>query len=433
MLVRLGHVLFHILGFCGVFLSCFEMTSANARAEEMSRFQAPELQRLFVLAQKHSPQLASLATSRQALQSEIQGLQAQRWINMDASLSNGNTLSTLVDNSNLQTSVQFTNHFDIANRQGFEIQLKEIEVLKNHYQAQLERRRLFLQLAKSYYRWLLALQIQDLHQKSVQQLQEQVQALTQGVSLGKERLIDRERLQLEWLQQKQVLLQDQLELAQRRETLSQLLGLTFAETFLKPHFPEADLKFAGAQMEQQEALFLEKAPDLGLIVLDHHSTEVRLHQTQAGAFPQLNLSELYQLNTVTPKPEALQQVLLSLDLKLFDGARGPQIEAEQSKLKALDLDYLQTQQNLQTQFRNQWHELQTLTEQRPVVEQALELARRNYAHLRRGYQRHFVDLTTLLGARRDWLAAELKRVQNHTRVYELWTILQAQIQGDIFQ
>lgn len=401
---------------------------------------APSLMEVYAAAEKASPRLKALAQGGLALQRELEGLQGQRWVNLDAALISSHTLSTNKDNTNIQTGLQLTNTFDIANRTGFDVQLKEYARLRNAYRLQLERKQLFLAVATDYYRLLFARRLLAMHQLSASQLQAQAGQLSQSVTLGKTAAIDRDRLRVELLSQQNQLVQDRLEVTHRLQNLRFASGLDLGPTAL-PGTGLLTLEAPPAGAEQSlpsgrdalEAAFVQNAPELHLLVMDRQSEEVNLHKEEASWYPSLSVSALYQLSTFTLGPEALEQTSANLSFKLLDGGRALRIAAQQARVRAAELEYAQQERTLRNQFLNAWAELQALAERLQAQHQALLQARANRERLWEGYRRQFVDLTTLLTANRDWLTLEADYCDQLARYDELSAGLRHQSQGDIYR
>lgn len=419
----------------GLLQAGFVLSQVPAQANSDSR-----IMEIFATAIKYSAQLQSLVHSRDALQHEIRGLQAQRWVNLDMTLSGGNSFSTTQANTNLQTNLQMNNTFDIANKIGFDIQRKEYEMLKNRYQANLLRKNLFQLLASQYYHLCFTSWKKEVHQKSIDQLQTQLLMMDQGVRLGKFAAMDRDRLRVEILNQQVLLANDQLEIVQALQQIHQLSGLDLSQE----HFPGIEqatlddslmnpLDPSHLNVDQLTQSFLQTSPELQMLVLDKLSEEVHQHQIEASWYPDLKVSQNYQLNTLTPSPEAMQQTTANLHFQFLDGARGPEVTASEDRIKALELDYVDLERSLATQFYNNWSELTSRYRQHQLLEQALTQARSNRERLLAGYQRQFSDLTTLLSASRDWLSLEASVLDNLAQYHISQAILQHQSQGDIFE
>lgn len=433
------HRLLHWLSLLWLLLLVFVFASCLAQVQAA---EPTGLMQVFAAATRISPRLKSLDASRTAIQAEIEGLQGQRWVNLDASLSGTQTLSSNKDNSNVQTGIQLSNTIDIANRTGFDVQLKQYEQLKTAYQLQLERKQLFLGLTTDYYRLLFASRLLNVHQLSTLQLKTQVSQLSQGVNLGKTAAIDRDRLQVELLSQQNQLAADQLEVTQRLQNLRFTSGLDLGPEQPLPQTPAllpveapppGPAQALAGSRDELESAYLRNAPELQMLVMDRQTEEVNLHKEEAGWYPSLTLSMLYQLSSMTPSPEALEQANATVSFKWLDGGRASRIAAQAAKIRAAELEYAQQERTLRNQFHNSWAELAALAQRLQAQHGALLQARANRERLWEGYRRQFVDLTTLLNANRDWLTLEANYFDNLARYDELSAGLRHQSQGDIYQ
>lgn len=393
---------------------------------EPSQAQEQELMKLFKATLNYSPQLKSYSYTQQSLEQDVKGLEADRWINLDVSLTAGESLSSITANSNLQSGTLITNTIDIANKTSFNVLLKQYEQLKNHYQYNLERKNVFVQLNTDYYRLLAALRLKDIHQSSLTALQSQLKLVATGVEKGLYPDVDKQRLQIENFNQQTLLAKDQLEIKQRLQNLRQLSGLD-----LSGSLPSSELLTQHDPLNEET--FVQNAPELMLIEMDRSSAQVVIQQEQAGWYPDLQLSQFFQMTPVSTSPEALQQFKASFNFKLLSGGRPNRIEAQQKKIKALEENHHNQELVLRTQFRNLWSELNTLSENNRTLSQALNQARSNLERLQEGYRRKFSDLTTLITANRDRLTLEASYLDNLARYNEIYQSLLHQTQGDIYR
>jgi outer membrane protein TolC len=423
-------------GIWGLILFVFLPPFVCQAAENLNLIQ------VFEQALAYSPKMRSIAKSSLALQQVNHGLQMQRWVNLDATIAQSETLSSIDGNSNWQPSIQLSNTFDIANKKGFEIQINDYQQLILHYQGQLELKSLFANVSEDYYQLIYAKELQAVHRQSLVQISQQAGLLEQGVALGKFAAIDHDRLKIELLNQEQVLLKDQLEINQRQQKLALICGKALAslplpQRLLKPaEVEEWAFSAANAQnsdRNKSESVFLKYAPELHMSLLERMQENVKLKQAEANWYPSLSISQSHQFSVQSPQSGAQQTLKANLQFKLVDGSRYPQIEAEKSQINALELDYLSQELNLKKTFRTQWADIQFTFQQHQLLTQALAQARINQQKLWEGYQRKFVDITTVLAANRDWLSLEAKYLENLAHYHQVNTYLAHQIQGDIYQ
>lgn len=385
-----------------------------------------DLMPLFKATLDYSPQLKTFRYTQKALEQDRQSLEADRWVNLDVALSTGESLSSLQANSNLQAGAQISNTFDIANKTSFNVLLKQYELLKNHYQSNLQRKQIFIQLSTDYYRLLAALKLKAVHEASLTALKSRIGLVAAGVEKGLFPAMDNQRLQIEVFNQQTLLANDQLEIRQRLQNIRQVSGLD-----LSSQLP--DTVFLTQHTQLAEEAFVQNAPELMLIEMDRLSSQVVIQQEQAAWYPDLQLSQLFQLTPISSSPEALQQLKATLSFKLLSGGRPHRIEAELEKIKGFEQQHLSQELMLRTQFRNQAAELNTLAQNNLSLSQALSQSRSNLERLQEGYRKKFSDLTTLITANRDWLALEASYLDNLARYNEIYQTLLHQTQGDIYQ
>jgi outer membrane protein TolC len=140
--------------------------------------------------------------------------------------------------------------------------------------------------------------------------------------------------------------------------------------------------------------------------------ELEILKERRNQYPDLQVGNSLVMNH---EPESTgDQYLVSagLSFKLFDGGRRYRIYSAEARIKSIESDQKATRAMLTDFCRNRLREMNTQKEMLKNLEIARDLSTDNLNKLVVGYQRRFIDFTTLFNAFRD----DITLRENHENI-----------------
>jgi outer membrane protein TolC len=410
------------LAFC---LMCLFLSANRAAPENQD-----PLMQLFRASIQYSPQLKTFASQRNAIDKELQGLTFERWLKLNVDLMPSTTISNNQSNNAFQPTVLVSNTFDIANKKGFDIQIKQYERLKNAGAYQQELKLFFTQLSHHYYQWIYYQRLSELQKQNSDWFKQQIETVQKGVVKGAFAVIDLNRLEVTGLNQTVLYNQSLLEKQKLTQNILQLTGISDISVISDLSHSFAEVPFQSGHYQEQD--FLSRSPELLQLELERSILLVNLAKESAAWFPDLILSDSHSVLAKLSNAGFIHQVQFKLSFQLLDGGRDLRIDARRERINALEQSYAQAQLVLQTEFRQQLLTLQNLNLNRAQLRQARDLALKNLDQIQKGYLKHFVDLTTLMNVNREWLQAESNLLKVEIDYAQQDQVLQHLSRGDIY-
>ncbi|HUU26965.1 MAG TPA: TolC family protein [archaeon] len=349
---------------------------------------------LYQTALQHFPSLKSFDYKEQSLRNEYKGLGWQRLVDMDA-VTNYYHFSTLDLGRYTSGDFSILNTFDIFNKKGVDRSIIHYEIQKNKSLTDIEKKNVFSMITEAYFALLNNYELLKIHQESLDWIERNILLVNTGVEKGVFPASDINRWTIEKLNRQNSIQADKLGIARAEETLRILTGLVSVT-------PEG-IDQPGCEDVSEENM-LKHSPELVVYDLEKKQIELDIVKERRSLYPDLQVGNSLVMNH---EPESTgDQYLVSagLSFKLFDGGRRYRIISDQARIKSIESDQKATRAMLTDFYRYRLQEMNTQKEMLKNLETARSLSTDNLNKLLVGYQKRFIDFTTLFNAFRDDVA-----------------------------
>lgn len=363
---------------------------------------ADTLMSLYQTALQHFPSLKSFDYKEQALRKENTGLGWQRLVDTDVTT---NYFHFSTTDLGRYTSGDFSilNTFDIFNKKGVDRSINRYEIQKNKSLTDIEKKNIFTMITEAYFASLKNYQLLKIHQESLDWIEKNILLVNTGVEKGVFPATEITRWTIEKLNRQNSIQLDRLEITRAEETLRMLTGL-------------ASVKLEGIDQpgyeEVSEEDILKHSPELVVFDLEKKQMELEILKERRNQYPDLQVGNSLVMNH---EPESTgDQYLVSagLSFKLFDGGRRYRIYSAEARIKSIESDQKATRAMLTDFCRNRLREMNTQKEMLKNLEIARDLSTDNLNKLVVGYQKRFIDFTTLFNSFRD----DITLRENHENI-----------------
>lgn len=383
---------------------------------------ADTLMSLYRCALQHFPSLQSFAYKEQSLRNERAGLGWQRVLDMDV-VTNYYHLSTEDLGKYFNGDVGIFNTFDIFNKKGLDREITGYEIQKNKSYSDAEKKTIFSNITEAYFALLLHTRLSTIHEENLAWIEKNILLVNKGVEYGVFPITDINRWTIERLNCRNSLLADTLDIARAEETLRILTGLATVS---------ADDIPAQENVTVTVDDLIAHSPELNVYEIEKKQAMLDIRKEIRSRFPDLQVgNSLLKINE--PESTGDQYVVsANLSFKLFDGGRGYRIAADQARIKSIERDGESARALLTATYRTRVREMNTQKEMMENLRTARDLSGENLEKLSAGYQKRFVDFTTLFNAFREDMAIRENYVNAYIGYHQSCQFLLHLSQGDIY-
>jgi outer membrane protein len=404
--------------FVPVLLSCvvcsLTLHAPEARAESlMSLYRAAVLQ---------FPSIESFRYREQALKSENAGLGWQRIIDLDMT-SNLSHLRTRNLGEYTSGDIGVSNTFDIFDKKGLDRAINSYEMEKNRALSDSEKKYIFTRITEAYYAFLNSSRLLQIHRESLEWIDRNILQVHTGVDSGVFPASDISRWTIERLNCRNSIFSDSLVVTQASETLRILTGIP------NPSPEESQTSETGDVVFDD---LIAHSPELVAYDLEKKQTEMEIRKEFRDQFPDLEIGDSF-VRDREPGGTGDQNVVgMNLNFKLFDSGRRFRISSLNMKIQSIEAERKAALADLTEYYRNQISELNTRRAIAKNLQEAGDLSANNLSNLVTGYQKRFVDFTSLFSAFRDDLSIRENRVSTTFEFDRSYQFLYHLSRGDIY-
>jgi outer membrane protein len=380
------------------------------------------LMSLYRAAVLRSPSLESFKNKERSLEHENQGLGWQRLLDMDAE-TNYSHLSTKLLGKYSDGDIGISNTFDIFGKKGVKRAINRYEIRKNRSLSDVEKKAVFTRVSEAYFNLVKSTRLLKIHEESLDWIEKNILLVRTGVEKGVFPALDISRWTIEKLTIQNSVRSDRFEIARSKETLRILTGL---ESF------EADDSTATAFVEIREEDLLARAPEAAVFDMEKKQAETEISRETRARFPDLRVGNSLVMNH-EPESTGDQYVAwANLNFKLFDSGRRYRVASLRDRIRSIENDRNAALDDLTEFYRNKLGEMNALREMEKNLDEARALSADNLEKLAAGYQKRFLDFTTLFNAFRDDVALRETYVSTSVSLYQSYQYLYHLSLGDIY-
>lgn len=383
---------------------------------------ADTLMSLYQAALHHFPSIESFKNKEQSLQYENKALGWQRLLNVDMTM-NYFRLSTTELGKYSNGDLTIFNTFDIFNKRGLDRSINRFEIQKNKSLTDAEKKNLFTDITEAYFNLLKNNQLLQMHQESLDWIEKNILLVNTGVEKGLFPATEINRWTIEKLNRQNSIQADKLEIARSVETIKILTGLASIS-----QEDAAPAEYA----EVTEDDLLKHSPELTVFDLEKKQVEIEIRKEHRDKYPDLQVGNSLVMNNEPASTGDQYVVSANLNFKLFDGGRRFRILSDQARIKSIENEQKAALFLLTEFYRNRLREMNTQKEMLKNLQAARELSIDNLNKLLIGYQKRFVDFTTLFTAFRDDISLRENHVNISTGFNKSYQYLYHLSRGDIY-
>jgi outer membrane protein len=354
-----------------------------ARADTLMSFYRAALQ--------HFPSIESFKNKEQSLHYENKALGRQRLLNMDMTM-NYFRLSTTELGKYSNGDITILNTFDLFNKKGLDRSINLFEIQKNKSLSDAEKKNLFTTITEAYFNLLKNKRLLKMHQESLDWIEKNILLVNTGVEKGVFPASEISRWTIERLSRQNSIQSDKLEISRSEETLKILTGIDFIT-------PEDIVQTVYAEVKEDD--LLKHSPELIVFDMEKKQVETEISKEYRDKYPDLQVGNSLVMNHEPASTGDQYVVSANLNFKLFDGGRRYRILSDRARIKSIENDQKAAFTLLAEFYRDRLREMNARKEMLKNLQEARDLSTDNLNKLLVGYQKRFVDFTTLFTAFRD--------------------------------
>lgn len=373
------------------------------------------------------PSVQSYSLKSQALIFENQSLGRSRFFNP--------TATTLYSNYQTQREGVFSvsdfsvaNTIDLFNKIGIDREKNKLEIRRNLLLTRTERRVIFTRILTAYYNVVKNKYLLRIHEGNLAWIDKNILLVKTGIKGGIFPQTELYRWNIERLNQINLIEADKLEIIRAEEILRLHTGF---DKIITEDIDINKLK-SMACSELSELDFIKNSPEIETLNIDQKQIELEIKRENRDLFPDLLISDTFELNG-DPTANGNQNIAsASLNFKLPNGGRGVRIKAAKNRIQSIELDKEAQIITLKNDFRGRIMEINTQRNILCNLENAVSISKQNLNKLLIGYQKRFVDYTTLVNTVRDQQALQENYINTLTMLDQNYEYLYHLSKGDIY-
>ncbi|MCE5251471.1 TolC family protein [bacterium] len=384
--------------------------------------EADTLMSLYQSAIRYFPSLRSYEYKEQSLKSERTGLGWQRVLDVDVE-ANYYNLDTRNFGAYPNNDMSIFDTIDIFNKKGLDRGITGYEIQKNKSLSDVEKKRIFSDVAEAYFALLMNTRLLAVHEESLEWIDKNILLVDTGVENGVFPASEINRWTIEKLSRQNSLLSDKMEIARLKETLRMLTGLTDITV-------EEDVLTGNTQVTVDD--LLAHTPELAVYDLEKKQVELDIRKENWSRFPDLQVGgSLIQNNE--PESTGDQKVVsANLRFKLLDGGRGFRIASSRARMKSIESEAETARSQYMSLYLNTIREMNAQREMLENLRVARDLSADNLEKLTAGYKKRFVDFIALFDAFREDITIREDYITTFSRYHQTNQYLSHLSQGDIY-
>ena len=383
---------------------------------------AETLMSLYQTALLHSPALESFRNKGQSLTHENQALAWQRLLDMDVA-TNYFHLSTVELGKYSNGDIGVFNTFDVFNKKGADRAINRYEIQKNKSLTDVEKKNIFFRVTEAYFNLVKNTRLLNIHEESLDWMERNILQIQTGVEKGVFPAMEISRWTIEKLKTQNAILSDRLEIARSEETLRILTGLESIE-------PEDSTLTEYTDIPVED--LLAHSPEPAVFNLGKKQLEMEIQKERRNQFPDLQVGNSLVMNHEPQSTGNQYVVSANLNFKLFDGGRRYRVASVRDKIRSLENDRKAVLAELTEFYRNRLVEMKAQKEMLENIETARDLSADTLNKMVTGYQKRFIDFTTLFTAFRDDIALRETYVNTSVGFTQSYQYLYHLSHGDIY-
>lgn len=383
---------------------------------------ADNLMILYRSAVLNFPSLESFKNKEQSLKYDNKALGWQRLFDVDI-VANYYRLST--DNygkySNGDLGVFTT--FDIFNNKGVDRAINRYEIKKNKSLTDAEKKNIFTIITAAYFDLLKNSQLLKIHGETLNWIEKNILLVNAGVEKGIFPATDISRWTIEQLNYQNSVSSDKLEINRALETLR---IITAVDSVSAEDIAPAEYE------ELSEEDILKNSPELSVYDLEKKQVELEIKKECRNLYPYLQVGNSLVMNNEPGSTGDQYFVSANLNFKLFDGGKRYRILSDKSRIKSIENEQKAARALFTEQYRNKLTEMKTMKDMLKNITTAKDLSAENLDKLLTGYQKRFIDFTTLFNAFRDDIAVRENYIKTNIDFNQNYFYLYHLSHGDIY-
>lgn len=383
---------------------------------------AETLMSLYRTALLHSPALRSFRNKEQSLKHENQALVWQRFLDMDVT-ANYFRLSTVDLGKYSSGDIGVFNTFDVMNKKGADRAINRYEIQKNTSLTDMEKKNIFSQVTEAYYSLVKGTRLLAVHEESLGWMEKNILLVHAGVEKGVFPAMDMSRWTIEKLTIQNSIRSDRLEIERSKETLRILTGFESIE---------ADDSTSSGYTDISEGDLLAHSPEPAVYDLEKKQLEMEIRKERSTLLPDLLVGNSLVQNHEPQSTGDQYVVSANLNFKMFDGGKRYRVASVRDKIRSLENDQKAVLAALTEFYRNTLSEMIAQKEMLENLATARDLSTDTLDKMAAGYQKRFIDFTTLFNAFRDDIALRETYVNTSVGFTQSYQYLYHLSHGDIY-
>ena len=368
------------------------------------------------------PSIESFKFRGQSIEYNIKALNREKFLNFDG-LTDLFRLHTVDLWNYTSGDLNLINTFDIFNKKGIDIERNKNEIQINNLLTNIEKKNIFTKVTEAYFNFYKNKNILKIHEESLEWINKNVSLVTKGVENGIFPATDLNRWNIEKLNQLNSIQTDKLEISKSEETLKILSGLSEINI-------EEILETDSTELKESE--FLKNAPEVYVYGLEQQQKMLDIKSENRSRYPDLQFGNAFVLNHEPASTGNQYVILANLNFKLFDGGRKYRIQSNLVMIKSIESDKKSAERFLMEYFRNKMFEINAQKEMTKNLLTSKDISNDNLEKLLVGYQKRFIDFTTLLNSFREDIAIKENYINLFVNFNQNYQYLYHLSKGDIY-
>jgi len=368
------------------------------------------------------PSIESFKYKEQSLRIENKALGWQRILDVDVT-SNYSHLSTVNLGKYFNGDLSIFNTFDIFNKKGADRAINRYEIQKNKSLTDVEKKNIFTMITEAYFTFLKNSQLLKMHEENLDWIEKNILLVNTGVGKGVFPATEISRWTIEKLNRQNSIESDKLEISRSEETLRILTGMASVS-------PEEITQTGYAEVSEED--ILKHSPELAVYELEKKQVEMEIRKERRNQLPDLQVGNSLVMDNEPESTGDQYVVSANLNFKLLDGGRRYRILSDRARIKSIENEQKAASALLTDFYRNRLREMNTRKEMLKNLKTAIDLSTDNLNKLLIGYQKRFVDFTTLFNAFRDDITLREDYVNTSIEFNQSYQYLYHLSSGDIY-
>jgi len=383
---------------------------------------AETLMSLYQSAILRFPSIESFKFTEQSLRNENKALGWQRLFDVDL-VSDYSHLSTVALGKYYNGDLSIFNSFDIFNKKGLDREINLYEIQKNKSLTNLEKKNIFTMITEAYFNILKNTHLLKIHEESLDWIEKNILLVNTAVERGVFPATEINRWTIEKLNRQNSIQSDKLEINRSEETLRILTAMDSVspEDITQPEYTEVS-----------EEDLLKHSPELTIFDLEKKQVDLEIQKERRNQYPYLQVGNSLVMDNEPQGTGDQYVVSANLSFKLFDGGTRYRILSNKSRIKSIENNQKAACALLTELYRNKLQEMNTQKEMLKNLQTARDISTDNLNKLLIGYQKRFIDFTTLFNAFRDDIAIRENYINTSIGFNQSYQYLYHLSCGDIY-